>query len=201
MYGRMIGAVMGALLPVVTAAQSSWLDDPGIQNRLSAGEVVVRVALEGNEVRGRIKAAIRINAQPEAIWNVMTDCERAPEFIPGLKRCRRIQVAPNGTWELIEREIKYSWLMPTVHDVLRADYQRPRRIDFVRVSGDLKDEEGTWLLEDAPDASATIVEYELYVDPGFWIPRFLVQRSLATNLPAAMKALRTRVEAVEAALR
>ncbi len=196
----MIGAVIGAfLLPVVTGAQSSWLDDPGVQSRLSAGEVVVRAALDGQEIRGRIVAAIRITARPEAIWNVMTDCERALEFIPGLKRCRRIQAASDGTWELIEREVKYSWLMPTVRNVLRADYQRLRRIDFKRVSGDLNDEEGTWLLEAAPDGSATIVEYQWYVDPGFWMPRVLVQRSLVTNLRAAMKALRTRVEAVEAA--
>ena len=43
------------------------------------------------------------------------DSEHAPQFIPGLKRCRRIQVAADGTWELIEREVKFSWLMPTIH--------------------------------------------------------------------------------------
>ena len=197
MHGRMIAAVVGALLPIVTGAQTSWLDDPGIQNRLSAGEVVLLTVLDRNEVRGRIKAAIRINARSEAIWIVVTDCEHAPKFILGLKRCSRIHVAPDGTWELIEREIKYSWLMPTIHNIVRADYKKPWRIDIKRVSGDLKDEEETWLLERAPDASSTIVEYELYVEPGFWIPRWLVQRTLTHNLSDAMRALRTRVEGVQ----
>jgi hypothetical protein len=38
------------------------------------------------------------------------------------------------------------------------------------------------------------VEYQLHVDPGFWIPRVLVRHSLRTELPAALAAVRTRAE-------
>ena len=191
-----IAAVTGALLPLAAAAQASWLADPAIQQRLAAGEVVVHSSIDTRESRGRVSAAVRIHAQPEAIWNVMTDCERAPSFVPGLKRCRRVESAPNGAWELIEHEIKYSWLLPTIRFVFRADYQRPRRIDFRRVSGDLKEEEGFWLLEATADGSATIIEYEVYVDPGFWVPQALIRRSLRKDLPVALTALRAQVETI-----
>jgi ribosome-associated toxin RatA of RatAB toxin-antitoxin module len=196
-----IGMVMAALLPVVAGAQTSWLNDSDIQLQLAAGEVVVHTALDGDEPRGHVHAAVRINATPEAIWRVMMDCERAPSFVPGLKRCRRIQGAPDGTWELIEHQVKYSWFMPTVRYVFRADYQKPTRIDFQRVSGDIKDEHGTWLLEPTSDASATIVEYQVYIDSGFWIPGPLLRHSLRSDLPAGLAALRTRVEGVRAAAR
>ena len=44
------------------------------------------------------------------------------------------------------------------------------------------------------DGRCTDVEYELYLDPGFWIPQVLVTRSLRKDLPAALGGLRARVE-------
>jgi carbon monoxide dehydrogenase subunit G len=195
-----IGAVLvsGALLPIATCAQGSWVDDQTVQQQLAAGEVAVRIAFDGEASSMRVNAAVRVKASPEAIWTVLTDCDHAASFIPGVKRCRRVKSAPDGTWEVIEQESKYSWLMPSVTTVVQADYRRPRRIDFRRVSGDLKDEDGTWLLETDHGGSVpgntTLVEYELHVDPGFWIPRVLLRHSLQSELPAALTALRNRAE-------
>ena len=197
-----IGAVLGTLLPIATwAAQGSWVDDQTVQQELAAGQVAVRISFDGNESRMRVSAAVRIKASPEAIWSVLTDCEHAASFIPGVKSCRRVKSAPDGTWEVIEQESKYSWLMPSVTTVVQADYRRPQRIDFRRLSGDLKDEDGTWLLETdhggpAP-GNTTLVEYELHVDPGFWIPRVLLRHSLQSELPAALTALRNRAESTD----
>ena len=193
-----IGVVLGALLPIATWAQASWVDDRTVQEQLAAGEVAVRIAFDGDDSRMRVSAAVRIKASPEAIWSVLTDCDHAASFIPGVKSCRRVKSAPDGTWEVIEQESKYSWLMPSVTTVVQADYRRPQRIDFRRVSGDLKDEDGSWLLATdhrgpAPD-NTTLVEYELHVDPGFWIPRVLLRHSLQSELPAALTALRNRAE-------
>jgi uncharacterized protein YndB with AHSA1/START domain len=146
----------------------------------------------------RLHAAVRINAAPDVIWRVLTDCEHAATFIPGLKRCTRIHAAPDGSWETFEQEIEYSWLMPAVTAVFRVDYKPPLRIDFRRISGDLKDEVGTWLLAAAPQNAAggpaTTVEYEVYVDPGFWVPRVFLRHSLRSELPAALAALRARAQ-------
>jgi len=184
------------LQPLAAAAQGAWLEDPQVQQRLSRGQVVVATtaSIDPERPRGRVRAAVRIKAPPEAIWRVMTDCTQTPLFVPGLKACRRIAGAPDGSWEDIEHEVRYSWLLPTIRYVFHAHYDRPHRIDFRRTSGDLKEEEGTWLLTPTPDASATLVEYEVYVDPGFWIPQVLVTRSLRKDLPAALSGLRDRVE-------
>ncbi len=206
MYGeivrlRVIGAVLGILLPVIASAQTAWVDEPTIHEELAAGQVAVRVTFDADESHIRLHAAVRIKAPPEVIWRVLTDCEHAAAFIPGLKRCTRIRSAPDGSWDVFEQEVKYSWLMPAVTAVFHADYQPMRRIDFHRISGDLKDEVGTWLLEAEPHAATspamprvTTVEYVLYVDPGFWIPHVLARHSLRSELPAALTALRARAE-------
>lgn len=184
-----------ALAAPAVAASDGWLATPGVEQRLAAGEVVVQTAqdIDASHPRGWVRAAVRIGAPAESIWKVMTDCRQAPAFVPGLRRCRRIDGAADGSWEEIEQEVRYSWFLPTVRYVFRAEYDRPHRIDFRRVSGDLKEEEGTWRLIESPDRSATVVEYDMYVDPGFWIPQALVVRSLRRDLPAALTGLRDRV--------
>lgn len=195
---RLIGTVFGMLLPIAAWSQDPWVNDKAVQEQLAAGQVAVRIVYDGDDSRVRVDAAVKINAGADAIWRVLTDCDHAATFIPGVKRCRRVQTAPDNSWEIIEQESKYSWLMPTVTTVVRADYKRPLRIDFKRVGGDLKEEDGTWLLDSAQSTgahnSATIVEYQLHVEPGFWIPRVLVRHSLRTELPAALTAIRDRVE-------
>ena len=190
-------AVARVLLdPVGAAVPSDWTADPGVQRRLAQGEVVVQTAsaVDPDSPRGRVRAAVLIRARPEAIWAVMTDCRQTPLFVPGLRRCRRIDGAPDGRWEDIEHEVRYSWFMPTVRYVFRAEYDRPHRIDFHRISGDLKEQEGTWLLTQTPDAAATIVEYDLYLEPGFWVPQVLINRTLRKDLPAILAGLRERAE-------
>ena len=195
---RLIGAVFGMLLPIAAWSQDNWVNDKTVQQQLAAGQVAVRIVYDGDDSHVRVDAAVKIHAGADAIWRVLTDCDHAATFIPGVKRCRRVQTAPDNSWEIIEQESKYSWLMPTVTTVVRADYKRPQRIDFKRVGGDLKEETGTWLLDSVQaagaHASTTIVEYQLHVEPGFWIPRVLVRHSLRTELPAALTAIRDRVE-------
>jgi hypothetical protein len=197
-------AAAGTLLPLVAVgAQASWLNDQTVQQELATGQVAVRVAFEDDQNRMQVHAAVRIHASPETVWGVLTDCDHAASFIPGVKSCRRLKSAPDGSWDIVEQEAKYSWLMPAITSVIRADYKRPERIDFKRVSGDLKAEDGYWMLVDPPpqaggsdDSRETMVEYELHVEPGFWIPKFLLRHSLRTELPAVLKAVRTRSESL-----
>lgn len=184
------------LTPLAALSPTAWTADPDVQRRLAGGEVVVQTATAADpeHPRGWVRAAVLIRAQPETVWTVMTDCRQTLEFVPGLKRCRRVDGAPDGHWEDIEQEIRYAWFLPAVRYVLRADYDRPHRIDFHRISGDLKREEGTWVLTATADGAATVVDYEMYLDPGFWIPQALVNRSLRKDLPAALLGLRERVE-------
>jgi uncharacterized protein YndB with AHSA1/START domain len=202
---RAIGLILGMLLPGAVPAEAAWVQDQTVQQQLSDRQVAVRVEFDDGQSRIHVRAAVRINASPEAIWHVLTDCDHAASFIPGVKSCHPLEVAPDDSWVIVEQEAKYSWLMPAVKCVIRADYKRPRRIEFRRISGDLKQEEGVWLLEatgpgvsDPAPGPVTTVEYDLFVDPGFWIPRVLLRHSLRSELPAAFAALRTRVESAGA---
>ena len=176
----LLALALALLEPVAAGAQSSWVTDSAIQQRLAAGE-------GGHALDHR---AVRIPAAPDAIWKIVTDCREALTFVPGLRHCRLVEGAADGSWQDVEHEVRYSWLLPTVRYVFRADYDRPRRINFHRISGDLKEEEGTWLFTPTADGVGTVVEYEVYVDPGFWIPQALVAPTLRRDSRTVLTALR-----------
>jgi hypothetical protein len=192
------GFALALIPPAAAMAESTWVADPTIQQRLAAGEVVVDTSpIDPSHPRGSIRAAVRINESPDKIWSIVTDCQQALSFVPGLRQCRRLDGAPDGSWQDVEHVVRFSWLLPTVRYVFRCEYDRPHRIDFHRVSGDLKEEEGTWLLTSTADGSATLVEYEVYVDPGFWIPKAFVTHTLRKDIPAVLAGLRACAEQPE----
>jgi hypothetical protein len=184
------------LLPVVAAAQPADFTDEASQRALATGDVPVLASTVQGERGASVRAAVMIHARPETVWAIMRDCASAPAYIPGVRRCQRKDAAADGSWEIVEHEMKYSWLMPVVHSVLLLTYH-DWQMDFRRLSGDMKAEEGSWQVQRSGDG-ATLVEYQLHVEPGFWVPGSIVRASLRHELPEALRALRRRAESMEA---
>jgi ribosome-associated toxin RatA of RatAB toxin-antitoxin module len=157
---------------------------------LANGNIIVTDESRG-EPKGKVWAAILINAPAEQVWNVLVDCHHAPDFVPGLKNCKVL--GSEGDTETIEHQVKFSWLIPEVIYTFRAKYHIHERIDFKRIGGDLKEVEGSWVLESIGDGNQTIVVYSVYLNPGFFIPQWLVNLTLRRNLPDLMKSIRARV--------
>ena len=175
-----------------TEASPSRLTDDDWK-RLNRGGVVVHTGEQGDEPR--VEAMILIPRPAEHIWEVMVDCERAPEFVPNMRRCEVVERARDGSWELIEHEIKYRWFAPKTTYRFKADYVPQQRIHFKRVSGDLRQLEGDWGLFPFPvESGMVLVSYSVFIDPGRLVPEFLVRRALQRDLPELMLALKKRVE-------
>lgn len=156
--------------------------------QLYKGEVIVR---SDESDKRRVQAAILIDSPAQPIWIVLTDCNHFPEFIPNLKSCRIIQSGEDT--RITEQQVKFSAFLPRVTYVIQSNYQKFRRIDFKKVSGDLRALEGSWVLEEIGDGRHTILVYSLFLDPGFFIPQGIVQRNLQKDLPNVLLAVRNRV--------
>jgi ribosome-associated toxin RatA of RatAB toxin-antitoxin module len=160
-------------------------------SKLKDEEILVYVRRTEGQQKGMVEALVLIDAAAENIWKIMTDCPGAPTFVPGLKNCRVLDSGQN--WEIIRHEVKWIWLLPRISYIFRADYRINRRIDFVKIKGDLREMKGSWRLFPLEEKDQTIVHYEVYLDPSFFIPQWLVERSLMTDLPDMLAALRTKV--------
>ncbi len=140
-----------------------------------------------------IKLAIDVAAPPQAIWDVLRACQIAPEYVPNVQSCRRLEVLDNGHAELFVQVIKPIFFVPAFEHVFRLDYTPYTRIDVHRVSGPIAHLDGTWWLLPQPDGH-TLLVYNLALDPGIPIPRFFVRATLKRDLPKVMQAVRERAE-------
>jgi hypothetical protein len=80
--------------------------------------------------------------------------------------------------------------MPTVHNVFRSDYQPYSVIRFRKAGGDLKVEDGEWLLQPLNGGTATRVIYINHVDANILAPAALVRAVMRRDTPKVMVNLR-----------
>jgi len=80
--------------------------------------------------------------------------------------------------------------IPSIRNVVRADYQPYSLIRFRRVGGDLKAEEGEWRLEPLDGGAGTRVIYVNRVAVNFAAPASLVRAGLKHDTPKVLMSLR-----------
>jgi polyketide cyclase/dehydrase/lipid transport protein len=190
----------GADYAVRTAVLVSWLflmaaaarGASFAQENEQHGDIEVRVVLDTAEQTGRANATVRIHATREVVWSLITSCAEALKMVPGLVDCQVLQTAPDRSWQRIRHVLDYSWFVRKLTFEVLANYNKPAQISIERVSGDLSTLKVSWNLKS--DGDYTIAQYKVDLDPGFWVPRWLVRGALKRDLPKMLRALRTRAE-------
>ncbi len=188
-------ALLGAYFafPATAIAQPletdrSWLDI----NAVERGEVALRVLKDGR--LSVLDAAILIDAPAEKIWDVLTACDVAPEYVPKLVACSSIELLDDGAAEMFNQTVKPAFFLPSFEHVFRMDYERYSRIDIHRVDGPIDLLDAAWLFEPQADGRILLI-YELTLDPGIPVPRAFVRATLRRDMPVVLMAIRERAEA------
>jgi ribosome-associated toxin RatA of RatAB toxin-antitoxin module len=187
-----------AAMIVLAATQVHAGDLSGEQlARLKAGDALVSVEEDTGGADGHIEAAIEIPASPHQVWQVMTDCARAPKFVAGLKSCRILEQEPAGKWDIREHRSQWMSMMPETISVFRSDYTLDKEIRFQRVSGTLKFLQGSWRLQPLNDGTRTRLRYSVRIGVSAPVPGFMIRSALEADVPKLLKALRTETAAAK----
>ncbi len=168
----------------------SWID----RAALASGMVFYQTERGERPQVVVIKLAVEIAAPPQVIWDILTACQIAPEYVPNVQSCRKLEVLDGGRADLFVQVIKPVFFIPAFEHVFRLDYTPYTRIDVHRVSGPIAHMDGSWWLLPQPDGR-TLLVYNLALDPGFPIPRFFVRATLKRDAPRVLSAVRERAEA------
>jgi hypothetical protein len=180
-----VGAVHAAL--AADAPDIDWIDEAS----LDGGAVQVVSDRTDRALTVAVKVAIKIAAPAEAIWDVLTACQIAPEYVPNVVSCHSLEKVDDGRGELFVQTVKPAFFVPSFEHVFRLDYEPYTRIGVHRVSGPLARMDGDWWLLPRPDGKILLV-YELAVDPGLPIPRFFVRATMRRDVPKILTAVRAR---------
>lgn len=182
-----------AIVATAQDSSSDWIDP----QLLEAREVQLDFG-EDQRFRGHLRAAILIDASPERIWNILTDCESVPEYLDNVLNCELIETLDGGRAQIFRQRAKLRWFLPTFVHEFRLDYEPYDRITVSRVEGPIERLDATWRLE-AIAPGRTRVTYVLDVEPGPLLPNFLLSGPLQRDALDAMRAVRERAEAAEQA--
>jgi uncharacterized protein YndB with AHSA1/START domain len=183
-------ASLCASLALCAPAHAAIAIDASAEARLAAGAVLVEAMVDEAEEAARVSAVIDIAAPPATVWAVMTDCPRAPKFVPDLVSCRILESDPNGAWDVREHIVDWTWFLPNVRNVFRSEYEPPRVLRFKRVDGDMARSEGEWRLEPLNGGTATRLSYTALLSPKSWIPPSMALSSVMNDVPKVLSALR-----------
>jgi hypothetical protein len=179
---------VAAVLLIATCA-AAWEPDGAAQAAMRTNGAWAEVEALPQGV-GLIHGAVDIAAPPRLVWRIMTDCRETPKLITSADPCRVLSADPAGAWDVREQVTHGDWIVPTIHNVYRSDYQPFSLIRFHRVGGDLKVEDGEWRLEALDGGRETRVIYTNRIAANILAPGALVREGLRRDTPKVLLNLR-----------
>jgi len=172
---------------------------PDETRRLDAREIVIRAALDSGQRRGTVRAAVKIHAPPAVVFQLMSRCADAVQYVPHLRLCRVRDRAHDDSWQLVEHEIDFGWYAPRLKWVFRAEFVKDQSITFRQVTGDFKQNYGLWEFEPIDAGAGTLLRYRATIDPPGYVPNWLARSTFKRELPQMLTDLRKRCEAEQTA--
>ncbi len=170
--------------------------------RLARGEVVVELqGVAGSAVKRGVAVAV-IDLPAERLFRVVTDNARFAEFMPHVAEST-VETGPDGAIVNFQRLD-----LPFVHDrhyrvrIVNTEGEedgwtvRRSAWTYVPGSGNIAESRGSWtLVELATDR--TLLVYEVFTDPGGWIPAWLYNRATRQAVPDLIASVRERARSID----
>jgi ribosome-associated toxin RatA of RatAB toxin-antitoxin module len=132
---------------------------------------------------------ITINAPVEKVFDIITNYDRYPEFLPEVKKITTGKRQGNTVevhYEVdVVKRIRYS---------IRVTEDRPKRMSWTFIEGEvMKDNKGSWTLEPEGEGK-TRATYNVEMALGALIPKAIINTLTETQLPKMLDAFKRRAE-------
>ena len=154
---------------------------------------VKRVPLDDGHVFD-VTASGTVAAAPAAVWKILTNYERMPEFVPDLRQARVL--ARVGNEAIVDQLGSASFLFfrRDIHLVVRVTETPINVIDIALVSGDMKVYACRWELVPLPDSGGTRIQYSGKLAPNFYVPDMLGASIIRADVQRMMDAVLVRLD-------
>lgn len=174
------------------AAHTKTIGFAGLENKMETGMVTAEEVVDGKTFH--IGKTI-VNASPEQVFDVLTDYANATKLFDNLKKTSVVASSSDENTTDVSFSLKGLANIWNFDYVLRMKETFPSRIDFHRLSGAFKANEGYWKIEPL-DASGkrTLVTYSKFVDGGM-IPQSMVNKQVKEAMPTVMANVKAHAEA------
>jgi ribosome-associated toxin RatA of RatAB toxin-antitoxin module len=160
-------------------------------------EIEVKTSHSGDVVSVRAQATIA--APIEVVWATLTDYERLPEFVPGLKKSKVI--ARNGNTAVVQQsgEARFFFTSVPIEVTLESSENPPNSIDVRRVSGSIKRLDGryeTQVIEGVP--SQVVLRWIGMIEPENGLPPLIGEALMRRSIRQQFAGMVGEIERREA---
>jgi uncharacterized protein YndB with AHSA1/START domain len=138
-----------------------------------------------------VKIAIQVPAPRSAVFAVLSDYARYPQWVPGCEKCSIVSAQGQiSTIEIVMNSMKRTTMG------LRFDVEPDQLLKFELVSSkDVKAYAGSYKLMNSTEGGTLLVT-ELELDAGPLAPKFMVDRMVKSSIDATGVALQKQVKLI-----
>ena len=203
-------AATGSLAATAATTDRDPRDYPGLPiavdargwERLGRGEVVVELQeVAGSAVKRGVAIAL-IDEPAEGLFGVVTDNARFGEFMPHVAEST-VEAQPDGSivnFQLLALPLVSDrhYRVRVVNTADEKDGWKVRRSkwSYVPGSGNIVESRGSWTLVELGERR-TLLLYEVFTDPGGWIPAWLYNQATRKALPDLIASVAARARSIE----
>jgi len=166
---------------------------PPAMAQLSKLEVTVKRVDVGDMHVFEVVSSGEVHAAPAAVWKILTNYERMPEFVPDLKTTKVL--SRSGNRAVIEQygTARFLFLRRAIQLVVQATEEPMSAIDINLVSGDMKVYNCRWELVPT-ETGGTRILYTGKLVPKFYVPGMLGANIIRSDIERMMHAVLERLE-------
>ncbi len=137
------------------------------------------------------KAEIDIQAPLKTVYQVISDFEAYPEFLPETKHVEILSASGKSL------QVRFTVsIIKKIHYSLDIKLNPSKGLSWELIEGELmKKNSGQWKLSEK-SKGVTHAEYEIDMDFGAMVPKTISTKLIGSNLPAMMRAFRDRAESL-----
>lgn len=160
--------------------------------------VDVKTSHSGDVVAVRAQATIA--APLDVVWGTLTDYERLPEFVPGLKKSKVI--ARNGTMVTVQQsgEARFFFSRIPIEVTLESTEAAPHSIEVRRIAGNIKRLDGRYETQALQASAGQPAQVELrwtgHIEPEGGLPPLvgeaLMRRSIRQQFAGMVREIERR---------
>ena len=174
--------------PIVASALLAALSAPA----LGAEEFQVQVERRGEIFH--VNASAGIAAPLEIAWQVLTDYERLPQFVPGITRSHVL--IRSGNRVLVEQVGEARFLMFSFPIEIRLEVvERPREtVESRAVSGNMRSMWGRYELQEDAARAGVSLRYIGALEPDFALPPLIGAVALRGTIQEQFEAMVREIE-------
>ncbi len=136
--------------------------------------------------------SVVFNAPLEKCFEVISDYERYPEFLPEVRKIR------TSNRKGAEVDVQYeAEVVKVIKYTVHMKEERPNRVSWTFIDGEfMKDNRGGWVLEDGGN-STTKATYNIEVTVGPLVPKTILNALVDSQLPKLLENFKKRIESMK----